>query len=180
MPLVINAINFSHEKVKEKFEGNPEFINTIECNWDEPSAVYWIEKPNLDKGHKNYLLLTKVHIPFEGDKLYVSGMTVEEMEQYRYVMGIQCLECEDKVVSRYRHDFASCMCGKNSVDGGNKGYRRMVGDSFRNIYVDLIKAVEISEEEYNKHKGNAEPKEPSSDRSTSGVDSIPSRCLAII
>lgn len=41
--------------------------------------------------------------------------------------AIQCLSCDDVIVSRHRHDFKSCKCGKVSVDGGLE-YKRRAGD----------------------------------------------------
>lgn len=39
----------------------------------------------------------------------------------------QCKACNEVIVSRHRHDFKSCKCGKIAVDGGNE-YIRRVGD----------------------------------------------------
>jgi len=38
-----------------------------------------------------------------------------------------CRECGDKIISKNRHDFVSCSCGKISVDGG-QDYLRRLGD----------------------------------------------------
>ncbi len=38
--------------------------------------------------------------------------------KYRYVQGVQCSLCMDRIWSRYRHDFRKCKCGKVFVDGG--------------------------------------------------------------
>ena len=32
--------------------------------------------------------------------------------------AVQCLSCDEVIVSRHRHDFKSCKCGSVSVDGG--------------------------------------------------------------
>ena len=34
-----------------------------------------------------------------------------------------CMECGDKIISKYRHDYVSCTCGNISVDGG-QDYRK--------------------------------------------------------
>ncbi len=39
----------------------------------------------------------------------------------------QCGRCKDVIVSRFRHNFATCSCGALSVDGG-LDYRRVVYD----------------------------------------------------
>ena len=31
---------------------------------------------------------------------------------------LQCLECEDVIVSKHRHDFVRCKCGSAFLDGG--------------------------------------------------------------
>jgi hypothetical protein len=31
----------------------------------------------------------------------------------------QCLQCEDIIESKHRHDFVTCKCGNLSVDGGS-------------------------------------------------------------
>jgi len=38
--------------------------------------------------------------------------------------AIQCLSCDEVIVSRDRHDFKTCKCGKVSVDGGLDYKRR--------------------------------------------------------
>ncbi len=43
--------------------------------------------------------------------------------------AIQCLLCKEIIVSRHRHDFKSCKCGKVSVDGGLY-YRKRVGTHY--------------------------------------------------
>lgn len=36
----------------------------------------------------------------------------------------QCLACSEVIVSKHRHDFKTCKCGKSSVDGGLEYIRR--------------------------------------------------------
>ncbi len=40
----------------------------------------------------------------------------------------RCRRCGDHVVSKHRHDFVTCKCGKISVDGG-LDYLRRVGEA---------------------------------------------------
>jgi hypothetical protein len=35
----------------------------------------------------------------------------------------QCLECEDIIESKHRHDFVRCNCGKSFLDGGDDYFR---------------------------------------------------------
>lgn len=145
MSLVINWYGFDHNAVQKKFEGDLTFKNTIEMSGYNPVAVYHNANPNLEKGHKPYLTLSMVL-----DTLYVGGMTEEELNKYRYVTGIECLECKDQLVSRNRHDAVTCRCGKCMVDGG-RSYLRYEGP-VRFIYVDLLRGVETSEVEYLEHR----------------------------
>ncbi len=50
----------------------------------------------------------------------------------------RCLNCNEVIESKYRHDFVTCKCGRLSVDGG-LDYLRRAGD-FKN-------SEELSEEE---------------------------------
>ena len=38
--------------------------------------------------------------------------------------AIQCLSCDEVIVSEHRHDFKTCKCGNVSVDGGLEYKRR--------------------------------------------------------
>jgi hypothetical protein len=35
----------------------------------------------------------------------------------------QCLDCEDIIESKHRHDFVRCECGNSFLDGGNSYIR---------------------------------------------------------
>jgi len=35
----------------------------------------------------------------------------------------QCLDCEDIIESKHRHDFVRCECGKSFLDGGDSYIR---------------------------------------------------------
>lgn len=41
------------------------------------------------------------------------------------VNKIKCKHCNDEIISRHRHDFRICKCGKVGVDGGNDYLKRM-------------------------------------------------------
>jgi hypothetical protein len=49
----------------------------------------------------------------------------------------RCLNCNEVIESKYRHDFVTCKCGRLSVDGG-LDYLKRTGD-FKN-------SEELSEE----------------------------------
>ena len=41
--------------------------------------------------------------------------------------SVRCLRCNDHIVSKSRHDFVTCKCGKVSTDGGHS-YQRILGN----------------------------------------------------
>ncbi len=47
------------------------------------------------------------------------------MEDRILLNSIKCLKCEDVLVSKNRHDFVMCSCGKVGVDGGTEYLRRI-------------------------------------------------------
>lgn len=49
------------------------------------------------------------------------------MDKYKYVTGIECPVCGDKIWSRHRHDFRSCECGYSNIDGGRDYIRTVWG-----------------------------------------------------
>lgn len=59
---------------------------------------------------------------------------------------IKCNECMDIITSTHRHDFVTCKCGKNSVDGG-LDYARRVG----NTYTELSHNDDLPIEELRKY-----------------------------
>lgn len=47
---------------------------------------------------------------------------------------VQCLNCNDIIESRHRHDFVTCKCGNTSVDGGHD-YLRRLGNTWKDLSV---------------------------------------------
>lgn len=134
---------FDHEYVKAHFEGNPEYVGTF-CVKKEPRprAVYWVQNPDTAKGHKNYMTLQK-----NDRNAYVSGMTVEEMEEYRFQSGIKCKNCKDVIYSVAHHDFRYCTCKANFIDGGRE-YTRIGGSDWLPVKIDLITGLYSEEISY--------------------------------
>lgn len=58
---------------------------------------------------------------------------------------VQCLDCNDVIESRYRHDFQTCSCGATSVDGG-KDYQRILGNSWKDLSVTTDDPFEVQRE----------------------------------
>ena len=51
------------------------------------------------------------------------------MEPHIIVNKAICNKCNDEIISKHRHDFVTCSCGKFSVDGG-RSYIRRIGDDY--------------------------------------------------
>lgn len=56
-----------------------------------------------------------------------------------------CKQCKDHLVSRHRHDFVSCSCGKSFVDGGLEYLRRNV-DNFIETSIYSTDPLEVLQE----------------------------------
>jgi hypothetical protein len=129
---------FNHDKVKVKFEGFPEFQNEF-CvrDRDYPVAVYRVNNPNREKGHKDYLLLWTDPI---FNTTVLSGMDKEEMEKERYQNALHCLECDEVMYSVYIHHYAVCSCGNVSIDGGKSYSHTTVKDASKckPVKIDLL------------------------------------------
>lgn len=132
-----NWYNFNHDKVREKFEGGLTYLNDF-CVNDEyaPVAVYKVDNPNRNKGHKSYVLLQVDPLKY----LLIRGMDQEEMDKWRFQDGVKCNLCQDVIYSVNRHDFRSCKCGSVSIDGG-KCYTKLSwekNNNFTCVTVDLL------------------------------------------
>lgn len=118
---MLNADRFVNEFCIKDMDGN--YIN-------HPVAVYYSKNPDLSKGHKQYPYLQIVN-----GTLYVGALDAEEIEEYRYQVGIKCSKCEDVIYSTHRHDYRLCECKECFVDGG-RDYLRCGGGEL--VKIDLI------------------------------------------
>ncbi len=120
-----NWYGFDHDAVNKRFDGDLTFVNDICVNGEYyPVAVYRAANPNVEKGHKKYMLLQTTN---EGGGL-VRGMSEEEMEKWRYQDAVHCLKCNQVIYSINRHDFRSCRCESISIDGG-RDYTKLACDN---------------------------------------------------
>jgi hypothetical protein len=55
---------------------------------------------------------------------------------------MQCLNCNDIIVSKHRHDYVSCKCGNVSVDGGMSYRRRTYKDGAKFKELSLLMATD--------------------------------------
>jgi hypothetical protein len=135
---------FNHEKVRERFEGSPEFVGEFDMDgttW----AVYSVAEPNRAKGHKDFMLLTTGSLAGSaGDAArptIVSGRDRAGMEPYRLQHAVHCLECDSVIYSVHRHDYRGCGCPNEAVvDGGRDYFRFGAADMsrVRRVTLDLL------------------------------------------
>lgn len=118
----VDWLGIKHDVVVEKMEGDLSFVNYMNVGdgGDLVAAVYHAKKPNLEKGHKEFMLLWQ---DYEG-RLMVSGMTREKIEKHATVTGMLCLECDTAMWSLNRHHFHGCGCDNGTFVDGGKDYLR--------------------------------------------------------
>lgn len=127
-----NYFGFDHEAVKQKFEGNPVYCNDLDID-GRTWAVYYVAKPNKEKGHKNYMMLTNA-----GDRgMYVSGMDQARSFQHRKVTAMHCFKCDEVIYSPHRHAMITCECKSVSIDGGSS-YNRFLYQPGETMYKIII------------------------------------------
>ena len=138
-----NYYQFDHDAVNKQFGGELTYLGTLPIgNSGDPWALYWAKSPDRTKGHKDIMMLMS-HGPSYGGN--VSGRNVSELEGGKlHHTWVQCLKCQDYIVSQHRHDYKFCQCGACSIDGGmdyikvggNPGdYRVFIWDYINNCEV---------------------------------------------
>lgn len=55
-----------------------------------------------------------------------------------------CMKCKTVLVSKHRHDFVTCKCGKLSIDGG-LDYKKVCGDWLDGLPLSIIKDEDTGE-----------------------------------
>jgi len=128
-----NWYGFSHDAVAKRFEGDLTDLNDF-CVYDEylPVAVYSVESPNRDKGHKDFVLLQ-----IQDKQLLIRGLDREEMEKWRYQDAIVCEQCKDVIYSVMKHDYRLCQCNRVAIDGGSS-YTKITGTDYTLGTIDLL------------------------------------------
>ena len=123
----VDWYGFNHEVVAKKFEGDLTFVNYMNVGekGDVVAAVYHAAKPNLEKGHKEFLLLWKYYdLGQDKEQWMVSGMTREQIEKHAVVQGMYCVDCDTALWSLNRHHFHKCGCSNETMVDGRKDYNR--------------------------------------------------------
>jgi hypothetical protein len=133
-----NMYGLDHDKVKAKFEGELTYKGTFAISKSSHAvAVYHNAKPNIEKNHKEYMLL---FLDARSGNLCVAGMTRDEMDKERYQNALHCLKCDEIIYSLYRHNDRQCHCGACMIDGG-KNYTHISGnpEDYRLYTIDLLR-----------------------------------------
>lgn len=120
-------LGLNHEAVAKKFEGDLTFVNYMNVGdkGDLVAAVYHAAKPNLEKGHKEFLLLWKYYdVGQDKEQWMVSGMTREQILKHSTVEGVLCMMCSTALWSLNRHNYHGCGCKNNAIVDGGKDYLR--------------------------------------------------------
>lgn len=73
-------------------------------------------------------------------------------QKYKYVVGIQCPICDEKIWSKYTHDYHHCECMYSSVDGGRDYLRYGWGVNYINDENTPPDTYEIANE-FNQYMG---------------------------
>ena len=128
--------NFNHEAVLKKFNGS-RFVAemTLKASnghwYDAPFAVYQRDNPVEDE-EEFFLLGT------DGDSKLMGQIDKERFDSlFRFQDGILCLQCDQAIYSKHRHDNKECMCKNANVDGG-RDYFRYGAKDFNNIGLIVI------------------------------------------
>lgn len=127
-----------HEAVCRLMEGELTFVNymNVGSQGDVTAAIYRAAKPNLEKGHKEFMLLY-----YQGDQLMVSGMTREQIKKYSKAKGVLCTSCDTFLFSVYRHDYHTCGCPNGTLVDGGRDYLKTGGADLGKIVsgtIDLL------------------------------------------
>lgn len=117
------------EKVKKEFPNDPTFLRDFEVRGNVWS-VFYVKNPNVELGHKNYLMLGKDPMTRQW---FVSGCTVEQMDKERFQSAVLCTQCDTILYSIARHHYHTCDCPNQTMVDGGKDYLRYGGMNMSKI-----------------------------------------------
>lgn len=111
---------FSMEALKKRFGAGVEYLGLIvHPKINNPVYAFYQPEPNRELGHTEFFGLV-----YDYQTLYVMKLIGEELEEYAVHNAVYCRNCEDVVMSLFRHDMQVCSCKKAFADGGG-AYLRM-------------------------------------------------------
>jgi len=120
-----NYFGLNHEKVASNFGGKLTYVGDVCLNDGKPVAVYHAAEPNVEKGHKEFMLLQ-----IWGKTGIVNGMDRKTMQKHAKHFALFCTMCKTVIYSVARHHEASCDCENHAtIDGGKEPYAPRIGSA---------------------------------------------------
>lgn len=93
-----------------KYIGEFPFKNDNGSFVNRPVALFWVENPDVAKGHSNYIAFATSN----GKLLVTNGISATG----RPIAAIRIKDTGEIIYSRYRHDCVRSSCGRFTIDGG--------------------------------------------------------------
>lgn len=118
---------FDIKKCEEKY--NAKYIGDFQTkrkdgSWNEkPCAIFYVENPDINKGHSNYLGLFAKYITDEYSELLITNGLSAVEEPFTAIQA----DNGEYVISSYRHDYRVSNDGSVMIDGG-RDYNRYTSD----------------------------------------------------
>lgn len=115
------------EKCEKKY--NAKYIGDFQTkrkdgSWnDKPCAIFYVENPDISKGHSNYLGLFAKYITDEYSELSITNGLSAVEEPFTAIQA----DNGEYVISSYRHDYRVSNDGSVMIDGG-RDYNRYTSD----------------------------------------------------
>lgn len=152
-----------HNVVRAKFEGDLTFVNEFCVNGEyKPAAIYHAAKPNIKKGHKEYVLLNLERNSEGISGGFVRGMTRQQINKWRYQTAVHCLGCNTVIYSINRHHFHKCGCDNETFVDGGRDYTRYGGvgmSKIKLVTIDLLTNKIKPSKENKLHKSKEKARE---------------------
>ena len=137
-----NYYGFDHAAVNKQFGGDLTYIGTLPLgNARRPWALYLANNPDRERGHKDIMMLM-AHGNGKGGQ--VSGRDLSDLNGQVRHTWLQCLKCQDYIVSQHVHDYTTCKCRACSIDGGME-YVKVSGnpEDYRLFVWDYLNGCEV-------------------------------------
>lgn len=91
---------------------------------NSPSAIFYQEKPDIEKGHTNYIALSYKIIDEDG---HLSWFISDGSSAFSLPITVAVAEDGQIIYSAFRHDYETSDDGSISIDGG-MDYTRVSGN----------------------------------------------------
>lgn len=105
-------------KVLKEYLKADDFLGSWDlCKRNVICHLFHSRNPDITKDHKNYPFV--FNIDSKGT-FTISALTDDQLFDLLHTphVGVICPKCDQKIISKSRHDFITCDCGSTHVDGG--------------------------------------------------------------